>query len=116
MKQSIHCPTNRSTWLSWRRGLLGAPAAHSTVLSCFPGRAATLTVPTLPSELELGRHCHSTNLRLTQQTSTDSDICKDNHRNYFIYTCTFLFQYWVKERDKYLGLACRYFPKTVIAV
>lgn len=58
IQESIPCPTDWGIWLSWCLGFAGAPAAHSSELSHFPGRATTLTIPTLPSELELGRHCH----------------------------------------------------------
>lgn len=58
IQESVHCPSDWGIWLSWCLGFAGAPAAHSSELSHFPGRATTLTIPTLPSELELGRHCH----------------------------------------------------------
>lgn len=59
VQESIHRPTDWGIWLSWCLGFAGTPAAHSSELSHFPGRATTLTIPTLPSEPELGRHCRS---------------------------------------------------------
>lgn len=98
-------------------GVCWEPQQHAALPSpTSPAQQPTLTISTSPSELGLARHCHSTNLCLRHQTSTESDICKDNHSNHSMRNCcTLSFQYWVKERDKYPGLACRYFSKTVIA-
>lgn len=77
------------------KGLLGAPQ-HTALFSPTSQTEPQLTIPMLPSEMELSWH----NLHLRQQTSTHSDICKDNHRNYFIQKLLHIFISVLGERKR----------------